>query len=71
MNLDGTNLEEIARDKNLEMYFPSISPDGKRLVVVEEESGAHFLALIDLSAHKSRALASGERGDVLWVKSHE
>lgn len=67
VNLDGTNLAEIARDKNLEMYFPSISPDGKRLVVLEEEFGAHFLTLVDLATHKSHTLASGERGDLLWV----
>lgn len=67
VNLDGTDVEEIARDKNSEMFFPSISPDGKRLVVLEEESGTHFLALIDLATHKSHTLASGERGDLLWV----
>lgn len=70
VNLDGANLEKIAGDKDMEMYFPSVSPDGKQLVVIEEISGAHFLALIDLSTHKARSLASGERSDVLWVKNH-
>ena len=67
VNLDGTGLEELARDKYLEMYFPSLSPDGKLLAVIEEDGEAHWLQLIDLSAHKSHTLASGERGDLLWV----
>lgn len=70
VNLDGSNPEEIAGDKNLEMYFPSISPDGKQLVVVTGDENSATLQLIDLETHKARTLAAGTRGEVHWVKSH-
>lgn len=69
VNLDGTNPEEIARDKNQEMYFPSISPDGKQLAVIEGEVGSQTLVLIDLGTGKPRTLGSATYGSVLWVKN--
>jgi Tol biopolymer transport system component len=70
VKLDGTDPEEIAGDKNLEMYSPSISPDGKQLVVVEGELGSQTLMLIDLGTGKSRTLKSASRASILWVKNH-
>ena len=68
VNLDGTNPEKIAGNKNVEMYFPSMSPDGRQLVVVRAYGPAVSLVLIDLSTQKERWLANGVRGDVSWVK---
>ena len=70
VKLDGSDPEEIAGDKNLEMYFPSISPDGKQLVVIEGELGSQTLVLIDLGTGKSRTLSSAAYGSVLWVRNH-
>ena len=39
---------------------PSLIADGNMLKLME----------IDLATQKSRWLANGERGDVVWVKSH-
>lgn len=69
VNLDGGLPEKIAGDKNLEMYFPSLSPDGKQLVVIEGELGSQTLNLIDLDTGKSRTLGSATRGAVHWVKN--
>jgi Tol biopolymer transport system component len=52
------------------MYFPSISPDGKQLVVVTGDDNSATLQLIDLDTHKARTLSAGTRGEVHWVKSH-
>jgi len=69
-NLDGTNPEKIAGDNGLEMYFPSLSLDGKELVVVTGEQGSQMLQLIDLDTHKVHTLSAGSRGEVRWIKSH-
>jgi len=70
VNLDGTNPEQIAGDRNLEMYYPTISPDGKKLAVVIAEGKKLVLMEIDIETKKSRWLADGTRGDVRWVKGH-
>jgi len=70
VNMDGTNSEKFAGDKNLEMYFPTMSPDGKKIAVVIADGNRLMLMEIDLATQKSRWLANGERGDVVWVKSH-
>ena len=68
VNLDGSNPEELARDKAREMYFPLISPDGKQLLVIEGEVGSQTLVLIDLGTGKPRTLGSATYGSVLWSK---
>ena len=70
VNLDRTNPEKLAGDKGQELFFPSISPDGKQLVVVTGGQGSQTLELIDLETHKARTLCAGMRGEVHWVKSH-
>jgi len=68
-NLDGSHVEELADQRNREMYYPAISPDGKQLVVVEQDAGEFSLTLIDLATHKAQWLARGLRGEVRWVRS--
>lgn len=70
IQLDGSNLEKIAGDKNFDMYFPSISPDGKELIVIANSDKAPALELIDLNTHKSRVLCKALRASVVWVKNH-
>jgi Tol biopolymer transport system component len=70
IKLDGSNLEKIAGDKNFDMYFPSISPDGKELIVVADSNKAPTLVLIDLDTHTSRALCRALRASVVWVRDH-
>lgn len=70
VNLDGSNIEKIAGDKNIDMFFPSISPDGRELIVIADSDMAPTLMLIDLDTHKSRVLCKALRASVLWVKDH-
>jgi Tol biopolymer transport system component len=70
VDLDGNNLQEIAGDKNIDMYFPSISPDGRELTVIADSVKSPKLMLINLDTHKSRVLCKALRASVLWVKNH-
>ncbi|MDR3791805.1 MAG: hypothetical protein P4L03_00350 [Terracidiphilus sp.] len=70
VRLDGSAPEELARDKDLEMYLPSISPDGKQLVVVADNGVFRAVQLIDLDTHKSRQIAYGSRASFRWVRSN-
>jgi Tol biopolymer transport system component len=69
IQLDGSNLEKIAGDKNFDMYFPSISPDGKELAVIADSDKAPTLTLIDLNTRKSRVLCKALRASFVWVKN--
>ncbi len=70
VNLDGTNPEKVAGDKNLEMYYPSISKDGKKLAVEIVDGKMLMLKEIDISTQKLRWLANAARGDVVWSSVH-
>lgn len=71
VNLDGSNPQKIAGDKNLEMYYPSISPDGKKLSVVIVDGKTLMFMEIDVETQKSRWLANNvAHGEAVWVKSH-
>jgi hypothetical protein len=67
-NLDGSSAEKIAGDKHVDMYFPSVSPDGKELLVIADSGMAPNLLQIDLNSHTSRVLCNALRASVNWVK---
>jgi Tol biopolymer transport system component len=69
MDLDGSKVEKIAGDKHTDLYLPSMSPDGRQLVVIADSDMAPTLTLIDLDSHKSRALPKALRASVIWTRN--
>jgi TolB protein len=66
----GGKPEEIARDGNMEMYYPSLSPDGKSLAVVTDNDQFPSVEVFDLATHKSSRIAYGSEADVHWVREN-
>ena len=73
--LDGANPEKLVKDSNYDLYCPSLSPDGRLLVVVRTDStlpveNRNSLVVIDLATQKQRWLTNAVRGDVYWTRSN-
>jgi Tol biopolymer transport system component len=66
----GGEPEEIARDSNMEMYYPSLSPDSRSLAVVTDNDQFRSVEVLDLATHKSSRIAYGSEADVRWVRSN-
>jgi len=69
VKLDGSGLETLAADKKMSFVRPSISPDGKYLVVTAYAgSGEGSILLLDLANHTRILLAHGEHASIAWEK---
>lgn len=80
INPDGSGLETLAIDNQLDFFFPVFSPDGKQLIVdsfphgssqVQELQLVHAegkVLLLDQITHKGTVLARGMHPSVLWEK---
>jgi Tol biopolymer transport system component len=70
VNLDGTNLEEIARAEKLDLFFPVFSPDGQQLIVDAKDGSDRGRAILflNLTSNESKILAHGLHPSVLWIK---
>ena len=70
VNVDGTGLEKVATDKNLSRVNPSVSPNGKYLVLTAYGSADDnaSVILMDLSSHSNTVLAHGIHAEaaILW-----
>ncbi len=66
VKLDGSDLQIVAADKHLSLYFPILSPDGHALVADGIRSGEVNVVLIDLMSGRSSVLARGSHPSVLW-----
>jgi Tol biopolymer transport system component len=70
VNLDGTGLETIATDSQLDFFFPIFSPDRNRLLVDSFPHGSRDgrILLFDLVTHKGAVLAHGTHPSAVWEK---
>ncbi|MGE5111124.1 MAG: TolB family protein, partial [Acidobacteriaceae bacterium] len=72
VSIDSGEVEPIAEHPKLALYFPVISPDGKKVVVDAFSEGAreHYLLLLDLDTHEGTVLARGGglHPSVIWKK---
>ena len=70
INVDGTGLEAIAVDKQVSLFFPVPSPDGREIVADAYPSGSSegSVVLVDLASHHTSVLAHGIHPSVLWEK---
>jgi len=66
VNLDGSDLQAVAVDKHLSLFFPVLSPDGRSLVADAIESGEDKVILWDLASHHTSILAYGLHPSLLW-----
>ncbi len=66
VKLDGSDLQIVAADTHLALYFPVLSPDGHALVADGIRSGEVNVVLIDLVSGHSSVLARGSHPSVLW-----
>ena len=76
LNLDGTNLTEIARDDKMAFLYPVFSPDSKQLLVtaVNKSNPEPSIVLLDMASHQGKRVLHGPwtssflYPSVLWVK---
>jgi Tol biopolymer transport system component len=68
INVDGTGLETVAVDKQMSLFFPLPSPDGREIVADPYPSGSSegSVVLVDLASHHTSVLAHGIHPSVLW-----
>ena len=71
VKLDGTALQKVATDKKLSLVGPSMSPDGRYLVVTAYGNAPEAsILLMDLSNQNRAVLAHGIQAEpsILWDK---
>lgn len=70
VNLDGSNLEKIARAEKFVFLFPVFSPDGRQLIVSAYDEANHQLPILLLNAgnNAGKILTFGVSPSVLWEK---
>lgn len=76
LDLDGTNLAEIARDDKMAFLYSVFSPDGKQLVVaaINKSNPEPSIVLLDMASHQGKRILHGPwaslflYASVIWVK---
>jgi Tol biopolymer transport system component len=72
VNLDGSNLEKIARAEKFAFYFPVLSPDGRQLIVSAYDEANHRspILLLNAASTEGKTLTFGSNPSVYWEKKH-